>query len=247
MGKEGLHRLMREAHALYVKEVLSRKKTYKHYVSDFRHSVLHHDAKDAWSRNEHEKNYYVIVSLLDERKNLIRNYFSKETLSDDEISELLGLYYNDEPPPHKKKSKSDSAAAPCKAKDESGSVRIPLDETTIDLIMQVANRMNLFKEKLDRDDYTSYLEGKPRRVLTARNNALLALFFDKLASLGLIASTWKVEIARGQLIKSSSGKKFLGQGDFSTPLNRIRDMPPTAAQKRLLNMTDELMRAAKVK
>ena len=65
-GTQGLFRLVKQAHETYKAEVSTLQKSYKRYALDFIHSNQFHDEKDAWSKNEHQKNYYTITDLLRE-------------------------------------------------------------------------------------------------------------------------------------------------------------------------------------
>ena len=88
-GKEGLFRLVKQAQVSYKGEVVTREKSYRRYVLDFIHSKQFHDASDAWSKNEHQKNYYTVVDLLRNHEKLVRRYFEQETFEEINISSKL--------------------------------------------------------------------------------------------------------------------------------------------------------------
>ena len=72
-GEKGLFRLVKQAHETYSSEVLTRKKSYRRFVLDFIHSKQYHDATDAWSKNEHQKNYCIVSELLENHEKLKRD------------------------------------------------------------------------------------------------------------------------------------------------------------------------------
>lgn len=81
-GKQGLFRLVKQAQESYTAEVATRQKSYRRYVLDFIHSKRYHDETDAWSKNEHLKNYRTIVDLLRGHEKLVRKYFEQEVFDD---------------------------------------------------------------------------------------------------------------------------------------------------------------------
>ena len=92
-GKEGLFRLVEQAQVSYKEEVATRQKSYRRYVLDFIHSKRFHDATDAWSKNEHQKNYHTVVDLLKNHEKLVRRYFDQETFDGIGVSMLLDDFY----------------------------------------------------------------------------------------------------------------------------------------------------------
>ena len=91
-GKEGLFRLVEQAHKSYKDEVTTRQKSYRRYVLDFTHSHRFHDANDAWSKNEHLKNYHTVIELLRKHEILIRKHFDHDLLDENGIIKLLNEF-----------------------------------------------------------------------------------------------------------------------------------------------------------
>lgn len=92
-GKEGLFRLVEQAQKSYKDEVTTRQKSYRRYVLDFTHSHRFHDANDAWSKNEHLKNYHTVIELLGKHEILIRKHFDHDLLDENGIIKLLNEFY----------------------------------------------------------------------------------------------------------------------------------------------------------
>lgn len=74
-GDSGLLEMLREAYDLYQVEVVNQGKLYQRYADDFVYSHEFHDDLDAWSKNEHQKNYRILDSLLSIEETLL-SYFS---------------------------------------------------------------------------------------------------------------------------------------------------------------------------
>lgn len=246
-GKQGLFRLVKQAQESYTAEVVTRQKSYRRYVLDFIHSKRYHDETDAWSKNEHLKNYRTIVDLLRGHEKLVRKYFEQEVFDDMQISGLLNEFYTFD------LSQTDApgdilerASAP-RTKTPDIVFKPALGRDMIDLIVQLANEVNLFKERLDANDVATRYETDTLQPVTSRNNTRLVLSLDKLASHGIIPYNWQAFIAKRKLVISSSGKKHLDQHDLSSTLNRIKDTPPGISEKRLLSVIDEYIKRIKDK
>ena len=121
---------------------------------------------------------------------------------------------------------------------ESG-IRHPLDRHTLDLIVQLANEVCLFKEVLNADNVITRYAADTLQTVTSVNNTKLVLLLDKLATHNVITNNWQSVIAKKRLVISSSGKKHLNQHDMSSTLNRIKDTPPNVAEKKFLALIDK--------
>lgn len=244
-GKQGLFRLVKQAHELYKEEVATRQKSYKRYVRDFINSKQFHDATDAWSKNEHQKNYHTVVDLLNDHEELVCKYFGHERLDNVHITALLNEFYAfDFPKPVASETGSNDMDGP-QSSETNVIKEFQLHRDTIDLIVQLANEVKLFKETLDADDVADrYATGKLQTV-TSTNNTRFVLLMDKLASQGIINYNWQSVIAKKELVISSSGKKTLDQHNMSSTLNRVRETPPGVAEKKYLALIDKYIERIK--
>ena len=246
-GEKGLFRLVKQAHETYSSEVLTRKKSYRRFVLDFIHSKQYHDATDAWSKNEHQKNYCIVSELLENHEKLVCQYFNEATLNESQIKKLLDAFntfeYHQtvlpEPTPEDgRQSKSYTSSVPYE----------PLiDSETIGLIAQLVNEVNLFTEKLDIEDVIARYKKGILSPVTSKNNARLVLLLDQLSIHGVIPYDWQSIIAKKRLIRSSSGRKFLNQHDLSSTLNRIKDTQPGVYEKRFIKTIDRYINQIKGK
>ncbi|MBU3809936.1 MAG: hypothetical protein H9802_16275 [Candidatus Phocaeicola faecipullorum] len=236
-GKQGLFRLVKQAYELYKTEVIPNKKSYRRYMLDFIHSTRYHDATDAWSKNEHQKNYYTVVALLREHEELAHKYFVRPTLGKVEISLLLDEFYAADLP--QRESASACKESPNRHVASPGNIIKPLlDRHTIDLIVQLANEVNLFKEQMNADDVASRYMAGTLQPVTSRNNTRLVILLDKLAMYEIIPYNWQAIISKRKLIISSSGRKFLNQHDLSSTLNRVKDTQPGLSEKKFMSVID---------
>ena len=237
-GKEGLFRLVEQAYVSYKEEVATRQKSYRRYVLDFIHSQRFHDATDAWSQNEHQKNYHTVLELLRKQERLVRKQFDHDILDENGISTLLNEFYAIDLPGTALESGCGDSGNAMQNGQESN-IRLPLDRYTLDLIVQLANEVCLFKEVLNADNVVTRYATDTLQTVTSNNNTKLVLLLDKLASHDVITYNWQSVIAKKRLVISSSGKKHLNQHDMSSTLNRIKDTAPNIAEKQFLAIIDK--------
>lgn len=245
-GKEGLFRLVEQAHKSYKDEVTTQQKSYRRYVLDFTHSHRFHDANDAWSKNEHLKNYHTVIELLGKHEILIRKHFDHDLLDENGIIKLLNEFYAIDLSESTTESDNSSPGNPIQT-NQNTNIKPLLDRHTLDLIVQLANEVCLFKEVLDADNVAICYAADTLQTVTSRNNSKLVLLLDKLASHDVITYNWQSVIAQKHLVISSSRKKLLTQHDMSSTLNRIKDTTPNAIDKQFLAIIDKYITLIKNK
>lgn len=204
---------------------------------DYINSVRFHDNDDAWSRNEHEKNYQTLVSILQHHEKLVQQSFDKESYSvEDAIILINDFYAEDNRKIVRKANATPSNHQPLSLCSCSQNV----SQQVVEYIMEINQEFKLFKEELTAQDIIALLGGDIHRPLTSNNNSLLAYFFDQLASIGLIYANWQVHYARNRLILSSSGRRSLNQHDFSASLYRMKEHSQSMKEKALSAFIDKL-------
>ena len=150
--------MLREAYDLYQVEVVNQGKLYQRYADDFVYSHEFHDDLDAWSKNEHQKNYRILDSLLSNRRDLIELFFNKENISESELIELLHLFNTTMP-------SSQNFIARSKVRD-SADLNLCSCLSSDDLIAlaNCCNEAQIFSEVIDSTDLSSLLDGKLSQI-----------------------------------------------------------------------------------
>lgn len=245
-GKSGLFRLVRQAQKLYKLEVATSQKSYKRFVIDFINSRQFHDDKDAWSRNEHQKNYKTVSNLLMNHEKMVRRYFDVKVFNEETISMLMVEFYSSDLP--KKNSKSSPKVLPdTQTTNQNYTISQKLDKESIVVIVELLNELNLFYEHLDADEvWIQYKEDRLSTV-TCRHNTHLVLVLDRLASNNIIPPNWQSIISAKRLIFGSRQRKYLDQHNMSSPLSRARTENPSYASSVLLATVDNYIRIIKEK
>ena len=217
--------MLREAYDLYQVEVVNQGKLYQRFADDFVYSHEFHDAIDAWSKNEHQKNYRIIDSLLSNRRDLIESYFNKESVNDADLMEMIHLFNTTIPSTH-------SFVARTKVREVSDiNLCSCLDNEDLINLASCCNEAQIFNEVISADDLHSLLDGKIIMPLHSRNNRLVAFFFDQLSIYNLIIRNWQNVLAHRRCIVSSTGKSTLTQKSLSSALYSIVDLEMSAQEK----------------
>lgn len=244
-GEEGLFRLLKKAHSLYSAEVMAQRKSYHRFALDFIHSIRYHDDTDAWSRNEHQKNYYTVVGLLLHHETIVRKFFDHEFVDEQTLSELLREFYTSDLPQPKQQGKTATEISCQELAEQNTGTDILFDRKTISLIVQLANEVNLSKEVLNANEIIQAYERHEMKPIVSANNARLVLVLDKLAAHNVIPYNWQSLIERKQTVLSSSGKKFLNRHDLASTLNRIKEMPLSLENAAILSIVDNYVKLIK--
>ena len=217
--------LLHEAYDLYQVEVVNQGKLYQRYADDFVYSHEFHDAIDAWSKNEHQKNYRILDSLLTNRRDLVENYFNKSKISETELREMLTLFNTTLP-------SSNTFVARKKVRETSDlNLCSCLDNDDLSILARCCNEAQIFSEVINTNDLLSLLDGKLSMPLHSRNNRLVAFFFDQLSIYNLIIRNWQNVLAHQRSIVSSTGKDTLTQKSLSSALYSIVDLEMSAQEK----------------
>ena len=244
VGEQGLSRLVSKARNEYQEEVLTGRKSYRRYCNDLLASIVHHDATDAWSRNEHDKNLRAVTDLLTLHRHLVEYYFGRAAFSAGDYQELMERF-NKEDSPNPLPTAVAAAAMPNTSPGERPAVKricadIRLGDQVISLIVHCANEAELFSDVLTREHFEAYYNGEPLTALRARKNTHVVLFFKMLEDNGLIQRNWQHIIANEKLVVSSSNKGFLTKAVMSSTLHRVNEEAPVPADiKRLRNIVDK--------
>lgn len=249
VGIDGLLRLVSTAREQYLDEVVVQMKTYRRYCNDLLSSINHHDALDAYSKNEHAKNVQILTELLRKHQAFVKHYFVCDRFSDETVREMLQRFNQGDLTVPKIGTGQSPSTSDNTAEQNSGGISsrhyIPSD--FVSLIVHCANEADLFVEELTAEHFTSYSAATLATPLQARSNVETVEFFDYLASKGMIQSNWQHVIDRDKLIMSSSGRRFLTKSVMSSTLCRINGKPATCRILRIMGIVDRYIEEHKVK
>lgn len=233
-SESGLLELLREASDLYQVEVVNQDKLYQRFAEDFVFSHEFHDAVDATSRNEHQKNFHILKSLLLNRRDLAEQFFSKAERSDNDFRQMLHLFNTTLP------------SAVNQAHGQKGDTGFPVSLCSCltledcDILARACNDAHVFRDGVTATNLLSLLQGKLDVPLRSLNNRLVAYLFYQLFLYGFITEHWQNALARMRCIDSSTGRGSITSKALSSALYQVNENEPTSEARIIENAVRSL-------
>lgn len=140
-------------------------------------------------------------------ESLIRKHFDHNLLDETGIMKLLDEFYAIDLSEFTTESDNSSSGHPIQTILNTN-IKPLLDRHTLDLIVQLANEVCLFKEVLDADNVAICYAADSLQTVTSRNNSKLVLLLDKLASHDVITYNWQSVIAQNILSSVLQGRNY---------------------------------------
>lgn len=244
----GLYLLHKKAYKKYQKEVLREGKLYGIYVMEFcSENYIIHDGRSeitAGQLNERNKNYNIIIELLQVRNDLVAKYFIQEHFSYEDFLRLnkefnttispsieenivvtseMGL---DSPlsepqvqPMEKKLKLKQIVGSPNPFKSS-------FSDKEIEILTNCINEAHIFTTTISPIILKSFFVCTLEGALKSNNNSLLAYLMMNLNKLGYITNNWQSVIASKQLIYKKTKDNYLTKTDLSTPTEKVQCIFP---------------------
>lgn len=254
----GLYLLHRKAYKQYQKEVLEEGKSYQRYMVDFYNENVFlsvaNDNRAIARLNEHNKNFHILIELLQTRRDLVTHYFGLEHFTLEDFKELNKEFnitdtvlldeedcLDSEEEVVEKAPEEGTPVLPVIEKVDKKEVKesspIPIAETEnpfesvltngqIAYLADCINDVKMFNTSVTPEELKAIFACKPKTILRSNNNRLIAFFFSGLSDRELITPNWQSVIANYQLFlsKDKSREKYINQSDLSSATNQIRDI-----------------------
>lgn len=112
-----------------------------------------------------------------------------------------------------------------------------------EILVYFINQFHINYDVMTLLDIEDFLNCKEGFCLRPKNNRKAILILMCLEEHGFINANWQFLVATHKLMKSSTGKKFLEQGDLSSPkhiINRKDSKKPDPMEKRIIDFVGEL-------
>jgi len=230
-GEAGLFQLISQAYSCYQDAVVHQGWIYARFVDDFLSGVVHTDAIDAKSRNEHAKNVKTVEYLLKQRQDLVIEFFNGYALSEDDICRLIHLLNTTHPASEEDVPHSSDSAL---------SLHSCLHKEEYRLLAECINRVGVFQERITTNTFISLLDGTLTTPLYSANNRLLSYLFNGLSKRSLIDNNWQSTLTRQNTIYTSRQEKFISQATLSSALYNITSIPPKERPSTFKDVEDTL-------
>lgn len=244
----GLYLLHKKAYQQYQKEVIGKGKSYQRYVTDFCNGnvflSVENDGRAASRLNESNKNFHILMELLQTRSDLVIQYFELEHFTFEDFKGLNEEFNTTQPILVEEQVYSESEGSSIEkvpeeteklVNEESSPIPIAETENPFESVLtngQIAyladciNDVKMFNTSVTPEELKAIFACKPKAILRSNNNRLIAFFFSGLSDRELITPNWQSVIANYQLFlsKDKSREKYINQSDLSSATNQIRDI-----------------------
>ena len=244
----GLYLLHKKAYQQYQKEVIGKGKSYQRYVTDFCNGnvflSVENDGRAASRLNESNKNFHILMELLQTRSDFVIQYFELEHFTFEDFKELNKEFNTTQPMLVEEQVNSESEGSAIEkvpeemeklVNEESSPIPIAETENPFESVLtdgQIAyladciNDVKMFNTSVTPEELKAIFTCKPKAILRSNNNRLIAFFFSGLSDRELITPNWQSVIANYQLFlsKDKSREKYINQSDLSSATNQIRDI-----------------------
>ena len=204
MPENEVWQLYRAAYEQYQLEILNGEKAYSRYVNDF---VSYHLPCASMYEAEirlHIMRVLAIKELLEERRDLVLAFFTKETFEEKEYLQMYYLF-------------------------NTGKNIVPdtvflahFSDWQIYLITQFVNETSLFNRIVTEEDIRNLFECQLTVPLQATVNRHVALFFGKLRDQGLIPHSWQLIMENHKLVSSSATNEPMRASQLRCGLSQAR-------------------------
>ena len=245
-----LYLLHKKAYKQYRKEVIGEGKSYQKYVTNFYNENLFvpilNDGRAIAHLNESNKNFHILMELLQTRSDLVIRYFELEHFTFEDFKKLNKEFNTTQPVFIEKTESSDNGDNIMEKASEGDPVlpvieemesHIPIAETRnpfdsvltdvqIAYLADCVNDVRIFNTSITPEELKAIFDCKPKTILRSNNNRLIAFFFSGLSDRNLITQNWQSVIANYRLFlsKDKSREKDINQSDLSSATNYIKDI-----------------------
>lgn len=110
---------------------------------------------------------------------------------------------------------------PATKRNGASSLQLARTDGLIGRIVEMMNTLKLFTENVNEVQIQKLFDCMLGKPLVARNNRVVAYFFDTLCENGLISKQWQETMAANQLVRSSTGK-IMKSSDLSSALCKAK-------------------------
>lgn len=241
MGKEGLYKLFQELNCHYKAEVVNQNKRYLRFAEDFINSRKFHDAKDAKSKNEHEKNLGIIKTLLFSNQKIIEKHFPLSDLTDGTIEQILETLDT---------RSEKTTISPTRQKNKAEDFQCTFSYKVLEKITQCFNDCNFFVETITIDIVENFFSCNLKHPLKSNNNRWISLFFAGLAQSNYITPYWKKVIERNRLILRPQQEGYITANDLYSSLSQTNKKISSSIDFKIFSYLDQirdLMRTSETK
>ena len=214
-----LWQLCRTAFEQYKSEIINGEKTYSRYANDWFYYHLPVSGLNEADMKAHFMHVCELRELLEERRDLVDVFFSKDKFDEKDCQKMLNLF------------NSGNGIEP------EADYLAHFTNEQIARITDFATASSLFRVEVTEEDIKNLFECKLKKPLQANNNRNIALFFGALREHGLLPFQWQMIMERNKLLSSSSNNEPLRASQLRCSLSQARN--PKLGKKKRSNLKDD--------
>jgi len=203
----------------YKSEIINGEKAYSRFIYDFYYYHLPVSGLSESDMRTHVMHVYQVTELLEERRDLVDSFFSKEQFEEEDCQLMLHLFNTGkgiEP-------KTDFLAH--------------FSDEQIARITEFVTASSLFRTEVTEEDIRNLFECRLRRPLQTNSNRNVALFLGALREHGLLPYQWQQILERNKLLSSSTNNEPLRASQLRCSLSQAKNLK--LGKKKLSNLKNE--------
>lgn len=219
MPEDELWQLCRIAFKQYKSEIINGEKSYSRFVYDYFYYHLPASGMSEADMRTHVMHVCEVKELLEERRDLVDVFFSKDKFDETDCQQMLNLFNSG------------------KGIEPEADYLAHFTDEQIACITDFATASSLFRVEVNEEDIRNLFECKLRRPLQANSNRNVALFFGALREHGLLPFQWQMIMERNKLLSSSANNEPLRASQLRCSLSQARN--PKLGKKKRSNLKDD--------
>ena len=205
MPEDELWQLCRIAYEQYKSEIINGEKAYSRYVNDLFYYHLPVPGMSEVDMRTHFMHVCEIKELLEERRDLVEAFFSKDKFEVKDCQQMLYLFNSG------------------KTIEPQEDYLAHFSDEQIARITEFITSASLFRIEVTERIVRELFECKLAKPLQANNNRKVALFFGALREHGLLPFQWQMILERYRLLASSTNNEPLRASQLRCSLSQAKN------------------------
>lgn len=219
MPGDELWQLCRIAFEQYKSEISNGEKAYSRFIYDFMYYHLPVTGMSYADMRTHFMHVCEVVELLEERRDLVDAFFSKDKFEEEDYRQMLHLFNTG------------------KGIEPKSEFLAHFSHEQLARITEFVTASSLFRNEVTEEIMRDLFECKLQRPLQANSNRNVALFFGALREHGLLPFQWQMILERNKLLSSSASNEPLRASQLRCSLSQAKN--PKLGKKKKSILKDE--------
>ena len=203
----------------YKSEINNGEKAYSRFIYDFLYYNIPVSGMSEADMSTHFLHVCEDVELLEERRDLVDAFFSKDKFEEEDYQQMLHLFNTG------------------KGIEPKSEFLAHFSHEQLARITEFVTASSLFRNEVTEEIMRDLFECRLQRPLQANSNRNVALFFGALREHGLLPFQWQMILERNTLLSSSTNNEPLRATQLRCILSQAKN--PKLGKKKKSNLKDE--------